>query len=56
MISDMKGEDLIDSENFTEAIGSAYRAWTPSTIPGSIRKILDVAAEMSHSREVFTIF
>lgn len=54
MISNMKGKDLLDSENFTEAIASAYRSWTPSSIPPHVLTILDKASKMQINKNVQT--
>ena len=40
-ISNLKMMHSSDSENFDEALSFAYRAWTPSTIPFQISKLID---------------
>ncbi|KAI8920822.1 NEDD8-activating enzyme E1 regulatory subunit [Powellomyces hirtus] len=40
-IRDQQRSDMPENQNFNEALASAYRAWTPTTIPSSIRLILN---------------
>lgn len=41
LITAWKNIHSSDAENFDEALAAAYRAWTPTTVPLSVKRILD---------------
>ncbi|KAJ3020361.1 NEDD8-activating enzyme E1 regulatory subunit [Thoreauomyces humboldtii] len=49
LIRSTQRPDLLENQNFEEALSAAYRAWTPTTIPASINAIIndDRASKLS---------
>ena len=50
----MKGDNLIDAENFTEAITAAFRAWSPTIIPSSVNAIMNDNAALHLEKTVLS--